>query len=342
VTVEGVPFALSRGDFRVAATALAEKGQLRFPVGLQASEVFLLLLAEFSGQEEAVYGEGRFKAIRDTDRFRVRLEYTDDTADEWLPMDAASGEFGVTRSAQVLVAASDASKRLRDIVILDRTRQAAFAVAAVTVRVDSQRRFPAALEETPALTRPPESRFLPLPMRGELSGTSLALTNEACRVTVDFAGPPRLRRWQAAETGWDLLGKASVLIKLTVDGQEVPQSDYKLRNLSPAGSPNDGSKSWTAQYAIAGVAGMGVSLTVEPAGSSGVALRGWMLDVGRWMLDVGCWTLDVGRWMLDVGCWTLDVGRWMLSQPEAVGWPCGWRSPTRETSPIALRSRPHG
>ncbi|MCX6922346.1 MAG: DUF6259 domain-containing protein, partial [Verrucomicrobia bacterium] len=273
VTVEGIPFALGGGAFRVAATSLAEKGQLRFPVGLRANEVFLLLLAEFSGPEEAVYGEGRFKAIRDTDRFRVRLEYADDSADEWLPLDVASGEFGVTRSAQVLVVASDATKQLRDIVILDRTRQAAFAVAALTVRVDGERSHPESLEETPALGWSPKAGFLPLALPGELSGTSLHLTNESCRVTMDLAGPPRLRQWQEAETGWDLLGKASVLMELTVDGQVVPQSGYELRNISPAKPAKDGSRSWTANYAIAGVAGMGVSLAVEPAEGSGLALR---------------------------------------------------------------------
>jgi hypothetical protein len=37
-----------------------------------------------------------------------------------------------------------------------------------------------------------------------------------------------------------------------------------------------------------------------------------MLDVGCWMLDVGCRMMDVGCWMLDVGCRMLDVGGWML------------------------------
>ena len=38
----------------------------------------------------------------------------------------------------------------------------------------------------------------------------------------------------------------------------------------------------------------------------------WVLDVGYWMLGIGCWVLDVGYWMLGIGCWVLDVGYWML------------------------------
>jgi hypothetical protein len=32
-----------------------------------------------------------------------------------------------------------------------------------------------------------------------------------------------------------------------------------------------------------------------------------MLDVQRWMFDVGCSSLDVHRWMFSVGCSALDV-----------------------------------
>jgi hypothetical protein len=63
----GVPFSFGKGALRLAATPVPQKAELRLPVGLQTSEVFLLMLARFVGQEEPTYGEGRFKAIRDVD-----------------------------------------------------------------------------------------------------------------------------------------------------------------------------------------------------------------------------------------------------------------------------------
>ena len=145
VTVEGIPFELASGEPRFIATPLEKKADLHLPVGCRASEVLLLLLAEFQGPEEPAYGEGRFRSIHDVDRFRLRLEYTDGTADEMLPLDAASRQFGVTGEAQVLVAAADFAKVVREVVVRDLTRQAAFAVAAVSARVERKRGFPEAL-----------------------------------------------------------------------------------------------------------------------------------------------------------------------------------------------------
>jgi hypothetical protein len=152
VTVEGIPFELRMESPQLAATAIQDKATLRLAAGVRASEVYLLLLAKFVGAEEPVYGEGRLKAIGDLDRFRLRLEYADGTADECLPWNVAAERFGVTEGAQVLVAAADGGKVLREIVVCDACRQGAFAVAAVTARVDGKRGFVQAAEETEALT----------------------------------------------------------------------------------------------------------------------------------------------------------------------------------------------
>ena len=164
VTVHGIPFLFGvppSGGLatRLAATGIRAKGELRFPCDLKASEVHLLLLAAFIGPEEPVFGDGKLRAIRDLDRFRLRLEYADGpalsgaegTADECLPMNVPSKQFGIVEGPQVLVAAADPSKPLKAIILRDLCKQAAFAVAGLTARVGGDAAFPEAREEAASL-----------------------------------------------------------------------------------------------------------------------------------------------------------------------------------------------
>lgn len=181
VTAEGVPFARAGKEPELAATPLRDKAEVRLPAAGRASEVCLLLLAAMSGGEEPVYGTGRLRAIRDVDRVRVRLEYADGPADECLPMNVLTRDFGIVEGVQVLVAAADPARDLAAVVLCDRARQAAFAVAGVTLRTDGKRAFPEAPEDGPPvlrLARPrpdprllaagPETRLVQLRVDGRL------------------------------------------------------------------------------------------------------------------------------------------------------------------------------
>jgi len=149
MTVEGIPFVFRAEQPDLAATPMHARSQLRFPADAAASEVYLLMLAKFVGSEEPAYGSGKFRTIRDVDRFRLRLSYEDGTVDECLPMNVASGQFAIVEGPQVLVAAADESKKLTAVELCDLTKQGAFAVAAVTARTGDGRGFPEALEESP-------------------------------------------------------------------------------------------------------------------------------------------------------------------------------------------------
>ncbi|MBM4034442.1 MAG: hypothetical protein FJ291_22075 [Planctomycetes bacterium] len=157
ITMHGIPFSLNlpkvpnlREVTGLAATGVRAKAELRFPCGLKASEVYLLLLAALVGPEEPVFGGGKFRSIRDLDRFRLRLEYADGTADECLPLNAATRQFGIGPGPQVLVAAADPSKPLKAVVLRDASRQAAFAAAALTARTAEKGAFPEARDEAAA------------------------------------------------------------------------------------------------------------------------------------------------------------------------------------------------
>lgn len=150
VDIHGVPLTLAAEADSLASSSLQGKSELRFPTDINATEVYLLLLAAFSGAEEPAYGSGRFNEIADVDRFRLRLEYADGTVDECLPMNVATGRFAISEGIQLVVAAADPKKRLTTVVLCDTAKQAAFAVAGLTARTQ-ERGFPAALEETPAM-----------------------------------------------------------------------------------------------------------------------------------------------------------------------------------------------
>jgi hypothetical protein len=151
LTVHGIPMSLLAKQPDLASTTVEAKSDMRLPIGDRASEVYLLLAAHLVGDDEPAYGGGQFHAIRDVDRFRVRLEYADGSVDECLPMNVATKQFGIVAGIQTLVAAADDSKRLDAVVVRDLAKQAAFAVAAASLRVGGDRLFAQALEDAPPL-----------------------------------------------------------------------------------------------------------------------------------------------------------------------------------------------
>jgi hypothetical protein len=210
VTAEKVPFELMRRMPDLAVTPLDRKLELRIPVGRSASEVYLLLLAAMMGREEPAYGDGPLQTIEDVDRFRLRLEYSDHTADECLPMSVTTGRFGVTAGPQVLAAPADPARQLAAVVLRDATRQAAFAVAAVTVRTGATI-HPEAEDSAPVLRLKPRESTAPATLEAVLSS----------------AGPPMLEQLVHRPSGWRYLAAPCPLAELRVDGRTIPPADLE-------------------------------------------------------------------------------------------------------------------
>ena len=204
MTVEGIPFQLVTDDTDLATTPVRQKTETRFPMNARASEVFILMLAAMTGMEEPPYGSGRLRAVRDVDRFRLRLEYADGTIDECLPMNLTTRQFGVASGVQVVVAATDQSTPLAAVVLCDRSRQAGFAVAAITARTTADRLVPEALEETSPL------RIARAAARRQVS----------LELDVQSGGSPILKRLVCLPSGWNCLGEPCPMVTLKVDGKE--------------------------------------------------------------------------------------------------------------------------
>lgn len=274
VTVEGIPFLLNSRPLQFAATSIQDKSQLALAADCQAQEVFLLLLAKFFGPDEPVFSGGRLKAINDVDRFRLRLQYDDETADECLPWNVGAGRFGVIEGAQVLVAAADGAKRLRQIVVCDGTRQGAFAVAACSARIAGERGFPQALEETPPLVhRPTVTAASPL-QKFEISGRQLHVVSGSLAAEITWDGLPSWQRLEHRTSGWDLLLAPNPLVGLTVDGKAVVSAGFQLQDLAATAN------SCTAKYAVGDAPGLTLTIIVEPAGSGSLAVRASVANQG--------------------------------------------------------------
>ena len=265
ITAQGIPFRLGAGDARppaekmgpmglmgrmgpvrpigpigpirpmgpisssLSATGIRAKGDLRFPCDLRASEVYLLLLAAFVGPEEPVYGGGKLNAIRDLDRFRLRLEYADGTADECLPLNLATKQFGIVAGPQVLVAAADHSKPLKAILLRDSCKQAAFAVAALTARTGSRPAFPEAAEDTAPLRPSSKNPLRSAREEGSWQG--------------DF---PVVSRLVNPSTGWVYLDAPTQVLNVRVDGKALPPGAFRMVEQGPDEDRREGYMLYTA------------------------------------------------------------------------------------------------
>ncbi len=245
-TVQGAPFAIVAAEQNLATTGVRETCELRVPVGAKACEVHLLLLAAMIGEEEPAYGEGRLTSIRDVDRFRLRLEYSDGTADDCLPMNAATRGFGIAETAQVLVAASDSAKTIAAVVLCDRAKQAGFALAAVTLRTQGAPQYPEVLEETSPL------EVNRSPAEGE-PGLEAVFADQCPLILEQLAHRP---------TGWNLLSQPSALVRLTVDGKPIPVETWQpIQSERP-----ETSRRWF-QVSSDGAIRLGIETTIDATGS---------------------------------------------------------------------------
>ncbi len=275
VTVQGIPFTVLQEDLDLAATGIREKCELSVPVAANGPEVYLVLLAALVGSEEAPFGSGKFAAIYDVDRFRLRLEYADGTADECLPMNAATGRFGIVEGPQVLVAAVDSSKHLTSVVLYDRAKQAGFAVAAMSVRTQGPPGFPEVLQQT-------------APMKEQSSG---AADRELMEVELSSDGPPLLNRLFHHPTEWSLLSEPCPLVQLTVDGQPIPPED--LQPAEPGGEALQ-----CRWYQVRSCDGLRVGLKAAKAEADSLTLRACVENTGEKSYKVAIVAPSIGPYRL--------------------------------------------
>ena len=268
-SAEGIPFSLPVEKPGLAATGLTAKEELRIPCHVSASEVYLLMLAAFSGPDEAVYGSGKLLAIRDVDRFRLRLEYADGTADECLPINGATRQFGIVSGPQVAVAAVDRSKVLKAIVLCDRTRQGAFAVAAITARTTGQPLFPETRENT-APIRLKHVIGSNQAARVEQAGSRFTVLTDKLTAVLRTDHLPVVEHLIHRATKWDYLAAPCPLVGISVDGKQLLAADFEWKPGSKFEYRSQTIPGLEAKVAISAAAegGLSISLMVTNRGAA--------------------------------------------------------------------------
>ena len=241
-TVVGVPFQLSgpaHGDL-IGTDLNAEESTATLHVGRQCGELYLLLLAAMSGNDDPIRGEGPLTRISDVDRFLLRLHYDDGTTEEQFPIALPSGQPMVTVGVQALCAFVDGAKTLDDVEVYDGSRQTGFYVAAATVNTSADQphaslappRIPtSALSELPAGRTTPWTR----------DGYEVVAANGYCQATVDISTAPRLLSLTSPEGESSYLAEPAHLVTLRVAGQVVPPEVWRLTEASVGDSRVDAS-----------------------------------------------------------------------------------------------------
>ncbi len=307
ITIEGVPFWLRQEPPELAATSLDRKEELTFDVDAQACEVYLLALAAMFGPDEPMFGSGRLARIGDVDRFRLRLEYADGTADECLPWSRRLADFGVIEGPQVLVAAADRGKSLRQVVLCDRSKQAAFAVAAISIRPKPERLCPEALDEVAPLRLPGSEAFHVGEAAAHESGRSV-------RLEADLAptGPPVLQRLAHQPGDRNILVRPCNVVELKVDGQAVPPEALRPIDTQPPlsaakkgpdddlGAAGGDDRRWR-WFSVDGFAGLRVGVSIAQRDDGALRFTAALHNEGDAAYDVDLVAPALGPYVLGEG-----------------------------------------
>lgn len=286
ITAEGIPFRLRTAGGEVCRTGMLARGKLAVPVGRKVSEVYLLLASLFAGEEEPARGGGPLLALRDVDRFRVRLEYADGRAAECLPLDAGAGVRRVAAGPRVLCAFADPRRPLARVVIEDRTGQAAFGLVAATActaprgPLDAHRlRLQPAVDcrlqgpRNYALRRPPAPGV-------RIAGSHIRLQNAQLDATLDTSDGLKLLGLAGPAAGPALPAGGGPLLAATLDGKPVPLTVTDVSGPSAA----------EARLTLAGreaAAGLRVRLRLSLGAGPELVLEGEAENAGAAPLAVG-------------------------------------------------------
>ena len=253
ITVEDVPFRLEPG--RALVSGMAGKQTLTVAADGRASEVYLLLEADLTGKDDAIHGGGALRAIRDVDRFRVRLSYADGTIDDHMPVGLPGGLPGLAQGAQALAVPADPARRLASVGVVDTCAQASLRLQAVSVRRSGARlaRPDLPVAGLPAHRAPGAA---PGGARLALSGRLVRVTAGRCSAEIDFSGAPALRSLKARPSGRTLIAAPRPLLRVELDGKPV--------RLMPATEPAMHKGHAEATYSIGADPGVCLRLVIAP------------------------------------------------------------------------------
>ncbi|MCC6730240.1 MAG: hypothetical protein IT208_12960 [Chthonomonadales bacterium] len=231
VIVDGVPFEVAADPTAAPQTGTVELGSVAVALPAGAREVYLLTAAAAPPLEPFGLDPKHPRAqevLDQPEKVVLRIEYATGPSDDVLPVQAATGEWGMRRGLGVHVVHPDARRRAVRLTLREGMQTASFAILGVTVRAGAPRvREPApfviASAAAPGRLRPAHARP-PAVAAGPL--------------LVELGGPRGLR-WRALEAP-SLPGALACdpgpVFEVEIGGKSLPTDAWELLGTEPRGA----------------------------------------------------------------------------------------------------------
>ncbi|MBT3375568.1 MAG: hypothetical protein HN742_40335 [Lentisphaerae bacterium] len=230
VALSDIPFVLPGADAVLPGTGLVERAAATVSVGRTCSQIFLLTLAALRGGEEEVYRrEGRLTEIREVDRFRISLRYTDGTTEGCFPWNVTQETFALSDGAQVLCVFADPTRTVDRLTLTDNSDGAGYVVVAVTCRAG------------PRVIKDPDDTWLGLavrPLKPARDESLVRRTGDVLRIMTPLATCnlsltpfPRIRELRNDAVGDELFGPdhaAAYLYTPRANGAAIAPRSFRL------------------------------------------------------------------------------------------------------------------
>ena len=149
ICVDGIPFQVAANFERVASTGTVDEDSVTLaipaagkgPQAQAATEFLVLLLACFPKSESLASSKSLtpLRVLDEPERAYFELRYDDASIDRLLPVQKATGKYGIAHGVEVYGLRPARGKRVVELSLHDRMQNASFAIAGVTMNTGQAR-----------------------------------------------------------------------------------------------------------------------------------------------------------------------------------------------------------
>ena len=237
VTVAGVPFEVPTEAGQVAQTGTENFGALTLPLPPGAREVYLLTANSAPATEP--WGVNpkhpRPQEILDVpEKLFFEIRYDTGLPDHVLPLDLASGRWGMRRGLGVSVVHPDPARRATELILHDRMQTASFAIVAATVRREAPRVAEPNWDSLPV--SPVPAHALSGERQSPAPASEPAVNAGALQARFDTAAGLKWSRLCAAVSQDQLACAACPVFEVEMAGRRLDAEDWSLEKMEVIGA----------------------------------------------------------------------------------------------------------
>jgi hypothetical protein len=234
IRVGQVPLVVERDLGRLQHSPLATFGDLRLKLPPGVREVYLLMAAAAPATEPWGLDPARPKlqdVLNVPEKLFFEIRYDTGSADRVLPLDAATGQWGLRRGLSLSVVHPDPARRATELLLADRMQTATFAIVGATMRTAAPRiAEPNWNDLSRGLAPVDRSCSTAAP------GCGSRLTQPGAAVLQAQFDTRRGLSWSrlaAPSAGEELACTPGPLFQVTMAGRVIPNDDWTLEKTEP-------------------------------------------------------------------------------------------------------------